>query len=156
MEKRLATTDDEDGVFVLPHIYSFTFVTCCFLNDPKLKHFALYLRRSSGLQVPGHHRLPIQQFVPRRSLEGPVPQSRGSHCWCDLSLTPATNQPAAYFAHLSLRRRCESVFVTLLLCASAAQESPDVVSRVTQYMDGANGAHQLPIAEAMLTYKQKR
>ncbi|XP_075879453.1 phosphofurin acidic cluster sorting protein 2 isoform X1 [Nelusetta ayraudi] len=37
-----------------------------------------------------------------------------------------------------------------------AQESPDVVSRVTQYMEGANGAHQLPIAEAMLTYKQKR
>ncbi|XP_077416236.1 phosphofurin acidic cluster sorting protein 2 isoform X2 [Vanacampus margaritifer] len=37
-----------------------------------------------------------------------------------------------------------------------AQESPDVVSRVTQYMLGANGAHQLPIAEAMLTYKQKR
>ncbi|XP_075879456.1 phosphofurin acidic cluster sorting protein 2 isoform X4 [Nelusetta ayraudi] len=36
-----------------------------------------------------------------------------------------------------------------------AQESPDVVSRVTQYMEGANGAHQLPIAEAMLTYKQK-
>uniref|UniRef100_A0A674AXU5 Phosphofurin acidic cluster sorting protein 2 n=1 Tax=Salmo trutta TaxID=8032 RepID=A0A674AXU5_SALTR len=35
------------------------------------------------------------------------------------------------------------------------QESPDVVSRVTQYMVGANGAHQLPIAEAMLTYKQK-
>ncbi|KAL6488132.1 hypothetical protein MHYP_G00047580 [Metynnis hypsauchen] len=26
---------------------------------------------------------------------------------------------------------------------------------VTQYMLGANGAHQLPIAEAMLTYKQK-
>ncbi|XP_004539990.1 phosphofurin acidic cluster sorting protein 2 isoform X1 [Maylandia zebra] len=36
------------------------------------------------------------------------------------------------------------------------QENPDVVSRVTQYMVGANGAHQLPIAEAMLTYKQKR
>ncbi|XP_043998218.1 phosphofurin acidic cluster sorting protein 2 isoform X6 [Gambusia affinis] len=36
------------------------------------------------------------------------------------------------------------------------QESFDVVSRVTQYMEGANGAHQLPIAEAMLTYKQKR
>uniref|UniRef100_A0A6Q2ZP41 Phosphofurin acidic cluster sorting protein 2 n=1 Tax=Esox lucius TaxID=8010 RepID=A0A6Q2ZP41_ESOLU len=36
------------------------------------------------------------------------------------------------------------------------QESPDVVSRVTQYMVGANAAHQLPIAEAMLTYKQKR
>uniref|UniRef100_A0A3B3RA32 Phosphofurin acidic cluster sorting protein 2 n=1 Tax=Paramormyrops kingsleyae TaxID=1676925 RepID=A0A3B3RA32_9TELE len=36
------------------------------------------------------------------------------------------------------------------------QECPDVVSRVTQYMVGANGAHQLPIAEAMLTYKQKR
>ncbi|KAJ8341092.1 hypothetical protein SKAU_G00333830 [Synaphobranchus kaupii] len=35
-------------------------------------------------------------------------------------------------------------------------ECPDVVSRVTQYMVGANGAHQLPIAEAMLTYKQKR
>lgn len=43
-----------------------------------------------------------------------------------------------------------------LVCVSAAQESPDVVSRVTQYMEGANGAHQLPIAEAMLTYKQKR
>lgn len=38
----------------------------------------------------------------------------------------------------------------------AAQENLDVVSRVTQYMVGANGAHQLPIAEAMLTYKQKR
>ncbi|XP_058651369.1 phosphofurin acidic cluster sorting protein 2 isoform X6 [Onychostoma macrolepis] len=38
---------------------------------------------------------------------------------------------------------------------SAVQDSPDVVSRVTQYMLGANGAHQLPIAEAMLTYKQK-
>uniref|UniRef100_A0A673A4N2 Phosphofurin acidic cluster sorting protein 2 n=1 Tax=Sphaeramia orbicularis TaxID=375764 RepID=A0A673A4N2_9TELE len=36
-----------------------------------------------------------------------------------------------------------------------APENPDVVSRVTQYMVGANGAHQLPIAEAMLTYKQK-
>ncbi|XP_058242493.1 phosphofurin acidic cluster sorting protein 2 isoform X2 [Hemibagrus wyckioides] len=36
------------------------------------------------------------------------------------------------------------------------QENPDVVSRVTQYMLGANGAYQLPIAEAMLTYKQKR
>ncbi|KAL6105226.1 pacs2 [Pungitius sinensis] len=36
-----------------------------------------------------------------------------------------------------------------------AQQNPDVVSRVTQYMVGANGAHQLPIAEAMLTYKQK-
>lgn len=35
------------------------------------------------------------------------------------------------------------------------QENPDVASRVTQYMLGANGAHQLPIAEAMLTYKQK-
>uniref|UniRef100_A0A8C6NT75 Phosphofurin acidic cluster sorting protein 2 n=1 Tax=Nothobranchius furzeri TaxID=105023 RepID=A0A8C6NT75_NOTFU len=32
-----------------------------------------------------------------------------------------------------------------------AQESPDVVSRVTQYMEGANGAHQLPIAEASPT-----
>uniref|UniRef100_A0A8C6LSA2 Phosphofurin acidic cluster sorting protein 2 n=1 Tax=Nothobranchius furzeri TaxID=105023 RepID=A0A8C6LSA2_NOTFU len=28
---------------------------------------------------------------------------------------------------------------------------PDVVSRVTQYMEGANGAHQLPIAEASPT-----
>uniref|UniRef100_A0A665U5E9 Phosphofurin acidic cluster sorting protein 2 n=2 Tax=Echeneis naucrates TaxID=173247 RepID=A0A665U5E9_ECHNA len=37
----------------------------------------------------------------------------------------------------------------------APVENPDVVSRVTQYMVGANGAHQLPIAEAMLTYKQK-
>ncbi|XP_057715338.1 phosphofurin acidic cluster sorting protein 2 isoform X3 [Corythoichthys intestinalis] len=39
---------------------------------------------------------------------------------------------------------------------SVVQDGPDVVSRVTQYMLGANGAHQLPIAEAMLTYKQKR
>ncbi|XP_066550324.1 phosphofurin acidic cluster sorting protein 2 isoform X1 [Amia ocellicauda] len=37
----------------------------------------------------------------------------------------------------------------------AVQEGLDLVSRVTQYMVGANGAHQLPIAEAMLTYKQK-
>ncbi|NXX95214.1 PACS2 protein, partial [Centropus bengalensis] len=34
-------------------------------------------------------------------------------------------------------------------------EVPDVVSRITQYIAGANCAHQLPIAEAMLTYKQK-
>uniref|UniRef100_A0A8C2H0M1 Phosphofurin acidic cluster sorting protein 2 n=1 Tax=Cyprinus carpio TaxID=7962 RepID=A0A8C2H0M1_CYPCA len=38
---------------------------------------------------------------------------------------------------------------------TSVQDSPDVVSRVTQYMLGANGALQLPIAEAMLTYKQK-
>uniref|UniRef100_A0A8C9EP80 Phosphofurin acidic cluster sorting protein 2 n=1 Tax=Pavo cristatus TaxID=9049 RepID=A0A8C9EP80_PAVCR len=35
-------------------------------------------------------------------------------------------------------------------------ETLDVVSRITQYIAGANCAHQLPIAEAMLTYKQKR
>ncbi|KAL8194439.1 UNVERIFIED_CONTAM: Phosphofurin acidic cluster sorting protein 2 [Gekko kuhli] len=39
---------------------------------------------------------------------------------------------------------------------STVQESPDIVSRITQYIAGANCAHQLPIAEAMLTYKQKR
>ncbi|XP_056401396.1 phosphofurin acidic cluster sorting protein 2 isoform X3 [Hyla sarda] len=39
---------------------------------------------------------------------------------------------------------------------STIQDPPDVVSRVTQYIAGANCAHQLPIAEAMLTYKQKR
>ncbi|XP_047398045.1 phosphofurin acidic cluster sorting protein 2 isoform X6 [Sciurus carolinensis] len=38
---------------------------------------------------------------------------------------------------------------------SAVQDTPDIVSRVTQYIAGANCAHQLPIAEAMLTYKQK-
>uniref|UniRef100_F6QKC4 Phosphofurin acidic cluster sorting protein 2 n=1 Tax=Callithrix jacchus TaxID=9483 RepID=F6QKC4_CALJA len=38
---------------------------------------------------------------------------------------------------------------------SAVQDAPDIVSRITQYMAGANCAHQLPIAEAMLTYKQK-
>ncbi|XP_025775214.1 phosphofurin acidic cluster sorting protein 2 [Puma concolor] len=37
-----------------------------------------------------------------------------------------------------------------------AQDTPDIVSRITQYIAGANCAHQLPIAEAMLTYKQKR
>ncbi|XP_036737974.2 phosphofurin acidic cluster sorting protein 2 isoform X5 [Manis pentadactyla] len=39
---------------------------------------------------------------------------------------------------------------------STVQDTPDVVSRITQYISGANCAHQLPIAEAMLTYKQKR
>ncbi|XP_075048253.1 phosphofurin acidic cluster sorting protein 2 isoform X3 [Mixophyes fleayi] len=39
---------------------------------------------------------------------------------------------------------------------STVQDPQDVVSRVTQYISGANCAHQLPIAEAMLTYKQKR
>ncbi|XP_044127470.1 phosphofurin acidic cluster sorting protein 2 isoform X6 [Bufo gargarizans] len=38
---------------------------------------------------------------------------------------------------------------------STIQDPSDVVSRVTQYIAGANYAHQLPIAEAMLTYKQK-
>ncbi|XP_043841885.1 phosphofurin acidic cluster sorting protein 2 isoform X1 [Dromiciops gliroides] len=39
---------------------------------------------------------------------------------------------------------------------TAVQETPDIVSRITQYIAGANCSHQLPIAEAMLTYKQKR
>lgn len=43
-----------------------------------------------------------------------------------------------------------------MLCFTAVPETPDVVSRITQYIAGANCAHQLPIAEAMLTYKQKR
>uniref|UniRef100_H3AH03 Phosphofurin acidic cluster sorting protein 2 n=1 Tax=Latimeria chalumnae TaxID=7897 RepID=H3AH03_LATCH len=38
---------------------------------------------------------------------------------------------------------------------TTVQDSPDVASRVKQYLNGANSAHQLPIAEAMLTYKQK-
>lgn len=38
----------------------------------------------------------------------------------------------------------------------AVQDTPDIVARITQYIAGANCAHQLPIAEAMLTYKQKR
>ncbi|XP_012669068.2 phosphofurin acidic cluster sorting protein 2 isoform X1 [Otolemur garnettii] len=38
---------------------------------------------------------------------------------------------------------------------SAVQDTPDIVARVRQYIAGANCAHQLPIAEAMLTYKQK-
>ncbi|NXW91140.1 PACS2 protein, partial [Alopecoenas beccarii] len=38
---------------------------------------------------------------------------------------------------------------------TTVSETPDVVSRITQYIAGANCAHQLPIAEAMLTYKQK-
>lgn len=51
---------------------------------------------------------------------------------------------------------CIQVKSTNYHISCAAQESLDVVSRVMQYMEGANGAHQLPIAEAMLTYKQKR
>lgn len=51
------------------------------------------------------------------------------------------------------KKLCVCVCV-YMMCA--VQESPDVVSRVTQYMLGATAAHQLPIAEAMLTYKQKR
>ncbi|XP_062944903.1 phosphofurin acidic cluster sorting protein 2 isoform X2 [Cynocephalus volans] len=39
---------------------------------------------------------------------------------------------------------------------STVQDAPDIVSRITQYIAGANCAHQLPIAEAMLTYRQKR
>ncbi|XP_025048420.1 phosphofurin acidic cluster sorting protein 2 isoform X2 [Alligator sinensis] len=38
---------------------------------------------------------------------------------------------------------------------TTVQDTPDIVSRITQYIAGANCAHQLPIAEAMLTYKQK-
>ncbi|KAM5129412.1 phosphofurin acidic cluster sorting protein 2 [Mantella aurantiaca] len=38
---------------------------------------------------------------------------------------------------------------------STIQDPPDVATRVTQYIAEANCAHQLPIAEAMLTYKQK-
>uniref|UniRef100_A0A8B9L9G6 Phosphofurin acidic cluster sorting protein 2 n=1 Tax=Astyanax mexicanus TaxID=7994 RepID=A0A8B9L9G6_ASTMX len=43
----------------------------------------------------------------------------------------------------------------VIVSLSTVQDNLDVVARVTQYMLGANGAHQLPIAEAMLTYKQK-
>ncbi|KAM9294083.1 phosphofurin acidic cluster sorting protein 2 isoform 1-T1 [Gastrophryne carolinensis] len=45
---------------------------------------------------------------------------------------------------------------TKLDAQASVQDPPDVVSRVTHYIAGANCAHQLPIAEAMLTYKQKR
>lgn len=83
-------------------IYSFSFVTCRYFNNPQPGHFAFYLRRTSGLQVPGHHRLPIQQLVPRRSLEGPVPQARGSRCRCDLGAVSA-NQSAGWFYSFSLR-----------------------------------------------------
>lgn len=48
-----------------------------------------------------------------------------------------------------------SHFTDFLLSVAVA-ETLDVVSRITQYIAGANCAHQLPIAEAMLTYKQKR
>lgn len=48
-----------------------------------------------------------------------------------------------------------SHFIDFLLSV-AVTETLDVVSRITQYIAGANCAHQLPIAEAMLTYKQKR
>ncbi|XP_016407618.1 phosphofurin acidic cluster sorting protein 2-like isoform X6 [Sinocyclocheilus rhinocerous] len=47
-------------------------------------------------------------------------------------------------------------YLRFLIIPLAVQDSPDVVSRVTQYMLGANRALQLPIAETMLTYKQKR
>uniref|UniRef100_UPI00398F2AB2 phosphofurin acidic cluster sorting protein 2 isoform X4 n=1 Tax=Pristiophorus japonicus TaxID=55135 RepID=UPI00398F2AB2 len=46
-------------------------------------------------------------------------------------------------------------FFTRMEAPSIVQEIPDVVTRVTQYISNANIAHQLPIAEAMLTYKQK-
>ncbi|KAM4662833.1 phosphofurin acidic cluster sorting protein 2 isoform 6-T6 [Discoglossus pictus] len=44
---------------------------------------------------------------------------------------------------------------TKLDTQNTVQDPLDVASRVTQYIAGANCAHQLPIAEAMLTYKQK-
>ncbi|XP_078089590.1 phosphofurin acidic cluster sorting protein 2 isoform X1 [Mustelus asterias] len=47
-------------------------------------------------------------------------------------------------------------FFTKTEAPSIVQEIPDVVARVTQYISSANISHQLPIAEAMLTYKQKR
>ncbi|XP_072406089.1 phosphofurin acidic cluster sorting protein 2-like isoform X2 [Chiloscyllium punctatum] len=34
-------------------------------------------------------------------------------------------------------------------------ETFDIIGRITQYVSGANMSHQLPISEAMLTYKQK-
>ncbi|XP_048456415.1 phosphofurin acidic cluster sorting protein 2 [Rhincodon typus] len=46
-------------------------------------------------------------------------------------------------------------FFTKTEAPSIVQEIPDVVTRVTQYISNANISHQLPIAEAMLTYKQK-
>ena len=35
-------------------------------------------------------------------------------------------------------------------------EKPDVAARVAQYLAGAQLSHQVPISEAMLTYKQRR
>ncbi|XP_072342256.1 phosphofurin acidic cluster sorting protein 2 isoform X2 [Scyliorhinus torazame] len=46
-------------------------------------------------------------------------------------------------------------FFTKTEAPSIVQEIPDVVARVTKYISSANISHQLPIAEAMLTYKQK-
>lgn len=104
----LHTWKNNDGVLY--------FTYCCW-NDRKPGYFALSLRRSSRLQVPGHHRLPIQQLVPRRRLEGPVPQSRGSSCRCDLSLTSASRSAACsvHFSPASTWR------VTLLLLRARPQ-----------------------------------
>uniref|UniRef100_A0AAY4AAZ3 Phosphofurin acidic cluster sorting protein 2 n=1 Tax=Denticeps clupeoides TaxID=299321 RepID=A0AAY4AAZ3_9TELE len=56
---------------------------------------------------------------------------------------------------LQFKRIFRNSGIRIFFLLFTVQDNPDVVSRVTQYMVGANRAHQLPIAEAMLTYKQK-
>lgn len=77
----------------------------------------------------------------------PAPRVRG--CWEGRGRREPGTPPRAAPGH---GRRADPL--PPLPCA--VQDTPDIVSRITQYISGANCAHQLPIAEAMLTYKQKR
>ncbi|XP_077612870.1 phosphofurin acidic cluster sorting protein 2 [Crocuta crocuta] len=86
----------------------------------------------------------------------------GGRCGLTLSPWPAGSHPVARYLG-SVDYRYNNFFQDLawrdlfnrLEAQSAVQDTPDIVSRITQYIAGANCAHQLPIAEAMLTYKQK-
>lgn len=102
-------------------------------------------------------------------------QVQGRTCLQDLRRTPVPSPGTTVAGHLSQRLLAEGRDrkepntvpgiqqlppshhadpLPPLPCA--VQDTPDIVSRITQYISGANCAHQLPIAEAMLTYKQKR
>ncbi|KAB5515277.1 hypothetical protein PHYPO_G00250350 [Pangasianodon hypophthalmus] len=112
-------------------------------------------------RVAGAVALPVRQFLAFRDhLTHKTPDWLG---YLRFLIIPLGAHPVSKYL-ASIDYRYNSLFQDSawrdLFCKPEApvivQENPDVVSRVTQYMLGANGAHQLPIAEAMLTYKQKR
>ncbi|KFP58193.1 Phosphofurin acidic cluster sorting protein 1, partial [Cathartes aura] len=72
-------------------------------------------------------------------------------------LVPLGSHPLAKYL-ASVDNKYSTLFLDPFLCTRAEPpiaDTVDIAGRVTQFIAGASLSHQLPISEAMLTYKQK-